>query len=704
MKGGQNDGVYVQDRNLAVVVAAIGADCYISLVQESNFVNPAERVAQLRQEIEDHNYRYHVLDAPIVSDREFDLLYRELVELEKEHPDLVSPDSPTQRVGAEPQERFRKVAHREPMLSLANAFDEDELQAFYRRVTKQLEMDEIGLVTELKIDGVAVSLTYQNGRLHHGATRGNGLEGEDVTSNLRTIRSLPLRLREEPHPSTAEIRGEIYFPLSGFERVNRQRSEEGEAPFANPRNAAAGALRQLDPAVTATRPLAFFAYSLGHTEGLGFASQGEVLQQLIGWGFPVNPHHRSHAGLSSVIEYCQSWEEQRDSIDYEVDGVVVKVDRLDLQDRLGAVSREPRWAIAYKFASQVAATRLVEIRLNVGRTGALNPYAILEPVELGGVTIRTATLHNQEDIRKKDIRPGDRVLIKRAGDVIPQVVGPVDKDEEGRGEPYAYPGECPECGSPIVQDPDEALAYCRNGNCPAQRFESLKHFVSRAALDIRGLGPKTLRKLLELELVAGPADLYSLTAEQLSGLEGFKEKSIENLLAGIEGSRRQPFPRVLFGLGIRHVGETAAALLAGELRDVERLMQASPERIMEIPGIGPEIARSVADYFQVDENREQVERLGAASLQLKMADGDRAAPTALKGKTLVVTGTLPSHSRREISELIKANGGKVTSSVSKKTGYLVAGSNAGSKLRRARELEVPVLTEEEFLKLLQGEP
>lgn len=667
-------------------------------------MNPAERVTLLRQEIEDHNYRYHVLDNPIISDREFDLLYRELVELEMEHPDLVSSDSPTQRVGAEPQERFRKVAHREPMLSLANAFDEDELQAFYNRVAKLLEMEEIGLVTELKIDGVAVSLTYEDGRLRHGATRGNGLEGEDVTANLRTIRSLPLRFREGPHSSIAEIRGEVYFPLSGFERVNRQRSEEGESPFANPRNAAAGALRQLDPAVTATRPLAFFAYSLGHAEGLGFASQGEVLQQLIGWGFPVNPHHRAHAGLSSVIEYCQSWEERRDSIDYEVDGVVVKVDRLELQDRLGAVSREPRWAIAYKFASQVAATRLVEIRLNVGRTGALNPYAILDPVELGGVTIRTATLHNEEDIRKKDIRPGDRVLIKRAGDVIPQVVGPVDKDEEGRGEPYAYPRECPECGSPIVQDPDEALAYCRDGNCPAQRFESLKHFVSRAALDIRGLGPKTLRKLLELELVAGPADLYSLSAEQLSGLEGFKEKSIENLLAGIEGSRRQPFPRVLFGLGIRHVGETAAALLAGELRDVERLMQASPERIMEIPGIGPEIARSVAEYFQVDENREQVERLGAARLQLKMAGGDRAAPMALEGKTLVVTGTLPSRSRREISELIKANGGKVTSSVSKRTGYLVAGSNAGSKLRRARELEVPVLTEEEFLKLLQGEP
>ena len=667
-------------------------------------MSPAERVAQLRLEIEDHNYRYHVLDNPIISDREFDLLYRELVELEKEHPDLVSSDSPTQRVGAEPQERFRKVAHREPMLSLANAFGEDELQAFYNRVTKLLEMEEIGLVTELKIDGVAVSLTYENGRLHHGATRGNGLEGEDVTSNLRTIRSLPLRLREGPHPSTAEIRGEIYFPRSGFERVNRQRSEEGEAPFANPRNTAAGALRQLDPAVTATRPLAFFAYSLGHTEGLEFTSQGEVLSQLIRWGFPVNPHHRSHAGLPSVIEYCQSWEERRDSIDYEVDGIVVKVDRLDLQDRLGAVSREPRWAIAYKFASQVAATRLLEIKLNVGRTGALNPYAILDPVELGGVTIRTATLHNQEDIRKKDIRPGDQVLIKRAGDVIPQVVGPVDKNEEGRGEPYAYPGECPECGTPIVQDADEALAYCRNGNCPAQRFESLKHFVSRAALDIRGLGPKTLRKLLELELVAGPADLYSLTSEQLSGLEGFKEKSIENLLAGIDGSRRQPLPRVLFGLGIRHVGETAAALLAGEFRGVERLMQASPERIMEISGIGPEIARSVADYFEVEENREQVKRLRAARLQLKMAGDDSVTPKVLEGKTLVVTGTLPSHSRREISELIKANGGKVTSSVSKRTSYLVAGSNAGSKLRRARDLEVPVLTEEEFLKLLQGEP
>ena len=666
-------------------------------------MNPAERVDQLRHEIDDHNHRYHVLDDPIISDRDFDLLYRKLVELEERHPDLISADSPTQRVGAEPQERFRRVAHREPMLSLANAFDEDELQAFYRRVTKHLEMEEIGLVTELKIDGVAVSLTYEDGRLRHGATRGNGLEGEDVTSNLRTIRSLPLRFREGPHPSTAEIRGEIYFPLSGFERVNRQRSEEGEAPFANPRNAAAGALRQLDPAVTATRPLAFFAYSLGYSEGPRFASQGEVLKRLVGWGFPVNPHHRSHDGLPSVIDYCHSWEERRDSIDYEVDGVVIKVDRLDLQDRLGAVSREPRWAVAYKFKSQVAATRLIEIKLNVGRTGALNPYAVLEPVELGGVTIRTATLHNQEDIRKKDIRPGDRVVIKRAGDVIPQVVGPVDKDEEGRGEPYAYPGECPECGTPIVQDAGEALAYCRNGNCPAQRFESLKHFVSRSALDIRGLGPKTLRKLLELELVAGPADLYSLTAEQLSGLEGFKEKSIENLLAGIAASRRQPLPRVLFGLGIRHVGETAAALLAGEFREVERLMQASPERIMEIPGIGPEIARSVADYFEVEVNRGQVERLRAARLQLEMAGDDRATPKILEGKTLVVTGTLPSHSRREVSELITANGGKVTSSVSKRTAYLVAGSNAGSKLRRARELEVPVLTEEEFLKLLQGE-
>ncbi len=667
-------------------------------------MNPAERVAQLRREIENHDFRYHVLDDPDISDQEFDLLYRELVELEERHPDLISADSPTRRVGAEPLERFRKVAHRVPMLSLANAFDEAELHAFYRRVTNLLEIEEVRLVTELKIDGVAVSLTYEDGRLRHGATRGNGREGEDVTANLRTIRSLPLRLREGPRPSTAEIRGEIYFPLSGFQRVNRQRSEKGLTPYANPRNTAAGALRQLDPAVTATRPLAFFAYSLGHTEGLGFNSQGEVLDQLVQWGFPVNPHHRSHGGLPSVIEYCQSWEDRRDAIDYEVDGVVVKVDRLDLQDRLGAVSREPRWAIAYKFASQVAATRLLKIRINVGRTGALNPYAILEPVELGGVTIRTATLHNQEDIRKKDIRPGDRVLIKRAGDVIPQVVGPVDKDEEGRGAPYAYPGECPECGTPIVRDPDEALAYCRNGNCPAQRFESLKHFVSRAALDIRGLGPKTLRKLLELELVAGPADLYSLKAEHLSELEGFKEKSIENLLAGIDGSRQQPFPRVLFGLGIRHVGETAAALLAGEFREVERLMQASPERIMEIVGIGPEIARSVADYFDVTENTEQVERLTAARLQLRMAGDDRNTRTALEGKTLVVTGTLPTHSRREISELITVNGGKVTSSVSKRTDFLVAGANAGSKLRRARELEVTVLTEEDFLKLLQGEP
>ena len=701
---GCQPAVYVQGRNLAISVAAIGADCYISLVQESNRVNLAERVVQLRQKIENHNYRYYVLDALSISDREFDLLYRELVELEKLHPDLISSESPTQRVGAEPQERFRKVAHRVPMLSLANAFDENELHAFYRRITTQLEVEEIGLVTELKIDGVAVSLTYEDGRLHHGATRGNGLEGEDVTSNLRTIRSLPLRLREGPHPSTAEIRGEIYFPLSGFERVNRQRSEEGAAPFANPRNAAAGALRQLDPAVTVTRPLAFFAYSLGHTEGLEFTSQGEVLKRLVRWGFPVNSYYRSHATFHSVVEYCQSWEDRRASIDYDVDGVVVKVDRLDLQDRLGAVSREPRWAIAYKFASQIATTLLEKIDVKVGRTGTLNPYAILEPVQLGGVTIRTATLHNRNDILRKDIRPRDRVWIKRAGDVIPQVLGPVDNNREGRENPYVYPDNCPRCAAHIGQQPEEALAYCPNRNCPDQRLESLKHFASRAALDIRGLGRETVRKLIDNGLVSGPADLYSLTADQLIRLEGFKEKSTQNLLDSIRGSRRQPFARVLFGLGIRHVGESISRLLADRFGDFDSLGAASQEEIMAIQGIGPVIAHSLGHYFEVSENRKQILELAAKFQHLKLAGDDRIAASALEGKTLVVTGTLPSHSRREISQLITANGGKVTSSVSKRTDFLVAGANAGSKRRRARELDVPVLTEEGLLKLLQGVP
>ena len=667
-------------------------------------MNPAERVAQLRQKIENHNYRYYVRDAPSISDREFDLLYRELVELEKLHPDLISSDSPTQRVGAEPRERFRKVAHRVPMLSLANAFDETELQAFYRRVTTQLEVEEIRLVTELKIDGVAVSLTYEDGRLHHGATRGNGLEGEDVTSNLRTIRSLPLRLWEGPHPSTAEIRGEIYFPLSSFQRVNQERSKEGNTPFANPRNAAAGALRQLDPAVTASRPLSFFAYSVGHAEGLEFTSQGEVLKQLVHWGFPVNPHHRSHTTIRSVVERCQFWEDQRDKIDYEVDGVVVKVDGLDLQERLGAVSREPRWAIAYKFTSQVATTLLKKIDVNVGRTGTLNPYAILEPVQLGGVTIRTATLHNRNDIVKKDIRPGDRVWIKRAGNVIPQVLGPVDKEEEGRAAPYVYPENCPTCDTRIVQPPEEVLTYCPNRNCPEQRLEALKHFANRSALDIRGLGRKTLRKLIEMDLVSGPADLYSLTAEQLIRLKGFKEKSVENLLASINASRRRPFARVLFGLGIRHVGEGVSGLLAGKFGDFDSLRMASYEEIIAILGIGPVIAHSVGYYFDVPANKKQVKELAEKLQHLKVWSGVRTTKTALEGKTLVVTGTLPSHSRREMSELIVSNGGKVIGSVSSRTDFLVAGSNAGSKLRRALELEVPVLTEEGLLKLLQDVP
>ena len=663
----------------------------------------AVRVTQLRKEVEFHSYRYYVLDDPAITDSEYDLLFQELLELEKAFPELASDHSPTQRVGGQPLERFLKVTHRAPMLSLANAFDEEGLQGFYRRISSLLEVHEIEFVTELKIDGVAVALTYEDGRLVKGATRGNSQEGEDVTANLRTIRSVPLRLRGNSLPAVAEIRGEAYLPLSAFRQLNQQRRSQAKAPFSNPRNAAAGALRQLDPAVTASRPLSFFAYALGYVEGLGYTSQEEVLKQFSLWGIPVNPYTRRQETITEVMEYCQSWEERRGTLNYEVDGVVVKVDRLDLQSRLGAVSREPRWALAYKFASQVATTTLLEIKVNVGRTGALNPYAILEPVQLGGVTIRTATLHNQEDIQRKDIRQGDRVLIKRAGDVIPQVVKSVGKGSVVRADPFFYPSDCPECNSPIVQDPDETIVYCRNRKCPAQRFELLKHFVSRPALDIRGLGHHTLLKLLDLELVSDPADLYSLTAQDLAMLPGFKEKSIDNFLASIDDSRERPFSRVLFGLGIRHVGRSVAELLANCFLNIESLMSASFEQVTAIMGIGPEIAHSVASYFDRAENLELVERLSESGLQLEMGEVARILPGPLKGKTIALTGILPSYSRSKARDLIVNHGGRVTNYVSARTNYLLVGSKPGSKLQKARELAVKILSEEDLLKLLENE-
>jgi DNA ligase (NAD+) len=553
----------------------------------------AARIAELRQKLEYHNYLYYVKDTPEISDAEYDRMFRELLELERAHPELASPDSPTQRVGGEPLERFTKVQHHAPMLSLANAFSEDELRAFNRRVSGSLEREDVAYVTELKIDGVAMALTYQNGRFVRGATRGNGVVGEDVTANLKTVKQIPLRLKAggERIPEI-EVRGEVYLPLSAFNALNEERADQGLSQFANPRNAAAGAIRQLDPKVSRSRALSFFGYAIGYIESAELKTQKETLETLQEWGFPVNTNYRWHKSIDGVLKFCKSWEPKRESLDYEIDGVVVKVDDLEDQRVLGTVSRDPRWAIAYKFPGQVATTKLKEIGVNVGRTGSMNHYAVREPVK-SGVTIKLATLHNEDDIRRKDIRVGDMVVVKRAGDVIPQVVGPVLEQRTGKEKIFHYPDKCPSCGRPVVHEEGEAMAYCVNRDCPAQIFEGLNHFVSRGAMDIRGLGPSTIWKLLELGFIRNGADLYSLTEEQLGQLPGFKEKSIKNLLEAIEESKKRPFENVLFALGIRHIGEGVGALLTTAFHDIDGLMNATEEDISGIMGIGPRIAHSI---------------------------------------------------------------------------------------------------------------
>ena len=669
---------------------------------ERNADQVAARIAALRREIEYHNFRYYSQDNPAISDAEYDKLFRELLDLEREYPELASPDSPSQRVGAEPQEKFRKVEHRGPMLSLANAFSEEEIRAFHKRIANLLGIDDIDFMTELKIDGLAVAITYEDGKLVRGATRGNGLVGEDITPNLKTIRAIPLNLRGKPIPRIIEVRGEVYLPVSAFNGINQEREAAGETLFANPRNAAAGALRQLDPRVTAERPLSFFGYAVGYVEGVEFKTQAQILDQFTAWGFPVNPNHRHCASIKAVVDFCQEWQAKRDTLDYEIDGTVIKVNRLDFQDKLGTVSRDPRWAIAYKFPGQLATTQLLKIEINVGRTGTLNPYAVLEPVRLAGVTIRSATLHNEDDVRRKDIREGDTVIIKRAGDVIPQVVGPVREKRTGKEIQYRYPDKCPVCDAAVARREGEAMAFCTNRSCPAQKLELLKHFVSRVAMDIRGLGPQTLEKLLEMSLIEDAADLYTLTAEQADSLPGFKEKSTSNLLESIENSKSQPFARVLFALGIRHVGESIAAALASAFGGLNALSIASEEEISSVQGIGPEIARSVYEYMRDPENKALIEKLRKAGVQLQGAKSGRRLEGPLAGKTFVITGKLPALSRKEAEDLIEAHGGKIVSAVSARTSYLLVGEDPGSKLENARKLGVPQISEEQLKALISG--
>lgn len=669
------------------------------MVAKVDIDQTAARVAELREKLEYHNYLYYTKDAPEISDAEYDRMFRELLTLEEAHPELASPDSPTQRVGAEPIERFKKVEHRAPMLSLANAFNQDEVRAFNRRVTNLLDHHEVAYVTELKIDGVAIALTYENGRFVRGATRGNGLVGEEVTTSLRTIKQIPLRLKGADRIPLMEVRGEVYLPVSAFNAMNEERADQGLALFANPRNAAAGAIRQLDPKITASRPLRFFSYAIGYIENGQLQTQKEGLEQLQEWGFPVNTNYRWHESIDGVIEYCDQWEKKRDSLDYEIDGVVVKVDSLEDQRVLGAVSRDPRWAIAYKFPGQVASTRLTRIGINVGRTGSMNPYAVLEPVRIGGVTVKLATLHNQDDVRRKDIREGDMVVVKRAGDVIPQVIGPVLEQRTGNERKFKYPKKCPSCGGPVEHQEGEAMAYCVNRDCPAQLFEWLAHFVGGAGMDIRGLGASTVHKMLELELISDAADIYFLSEADLARLPNFKEKSIKNLKSAIEESKGRPFETVLIALGIRHVGEGVANLLTENFAGIDDLMNANEEEIANIQGIGPQIAKSAHEWFQDKRNRRLVERLRKAGLKMHR-EKKVVKEGPLSGKSFIITGKLDTMPRSHAEKWIQEQGGTVLSSVSKKLDYLVVGADPGSKLAKARKVGAREITEKQLFAMV----
>jgi len=662
---------------------------------------PAEvrrRVEALQREIEEHNHRYHVLDAPTISDAAFDRLMEELRALEARYPILVTPDSPTQRVGAPPSAAFAAVTHRRPMLSLQNAFNEAEVEAWARRLRALLGDVPIAYVCELKIDGAAVSLTYQDGVLVRGATRGDGRQGEDVTANLRTVRSVPLRLRVHPAPPLVEVRGEVFLSREAFEAVNRERRARGEPLFANPRNAAAGSLRQLDPQVTAARPLALFAYGLGAAEGLALRTHGETLAWLQAAGFRTTPHAQPCRDLDEVVAYLATWREGPRDLPYDADGVVIKVDDLGQQAELGATTHAPRWALAYKFPAEQAVTRVREIRVYVGRTGALTPVAELDPVQVSGVTVTSATLHNEDEVRRKDVHVGDTVVVQRAGEVIPEVVRVLVERRTGAERPFEMPRRCPACQTEVVRLPDEAVARCPNAACPAQVMERLIHFASRDAMDIDGLGPRTLGQLVERGLVRDVADLYRLSREQLLMLDRMAERSAQNLLDALARSRTRPLARFLYALGIRHVGGTVAALLARHFGTLERLRDASAEQVRDVPGVGPAIAESVAAFFQRPENRALLDRLLALGVHPTPAEQPRDGPLA--GRQVVFTGTLARFTRGEAEARVRALGGTVGSDVTRKTDYVVVGVQPGAKAAKAARLGIATLSEEAFLALV----
>jgi len=661
-----------------------------------------QRISKLRELINHHNYRYYVLDSPEISDAEYDELMRELTRLEEAHPELITPDSPTQRVGAAPVEAFGVVEHPQPLLSLANAFSDEELDAWHRRASNILGSRKTDFVCELKIDGLAVALTYVNGLLEVGATRGDGYRGENITQNLRTVKSIPLSVPKEA-PPRFEVRGEVYLPKTGFKKLNEERAKEELPLFANPRNAAAGSVRQLDSKITAQRPLDIFVYGLGWAEGKAVPdTHWGIMQYLKSLGFKINPNIALCHTIDEVKNYYKKWVKDEEALPYEADGVVVKINSIPFQLELGFVGREPRWAIAYKFPAVQGTTRLLEIGINVGRTGSLNPYAILEPVQVGGVTIKHAALHNEEDIHRKDIRIGDWVVIQRAGEVIPEIVEPIVSRRSGKEKIFHMPGKCPVCGAEVIKPEGEAMHRCTNAACPAQALERIKHFVSRGAMDIEGVGEKMSQALFQAELIKDVGDLYSLKEkrEQLLSMEKLADKSVANILNSIEKSKDRPLSRVIFALGIPNIGDETAELLAEHYSSLDELSQAMPEKLQQIPSIGPKIADSIVAFFRQRQNKAIIEKLRKAGVRLEAEKAGRK-DLPLTGVEFVITGTLKSSARPEAEAKIRALGGKAGSDVTRKTNYLVVGEDPGSKLARAQALGTKTLNEAEFLELLK---
>ncbi len=658
-----------------------------------------KKMEKLREEIEYHNYRYYVLDQPEISDAQYDRLMRELEKLEGQHPELRTPNSPTQRVGAPPLEEFEIVRHTVPMLSLANAFDETEAKDFDKRVKKFLGTSaDVEYVTEPKLDGLAVELVYERGQFVVGSTRGDGVNGENITQNLRTIKTIPLRLirKEIPAPERLEVRGEVILQLNKFRELNRKREEMGEPLFANPRNAAAGSVRQLDSKITAGRPLEIYCYGIGEVRGRAFKTHWEILQTFSRWGLRTNPNTRRCKNIDEVIEYYHGINEKREKLPYEIDGIVIKVDRLDLQTRLGEIARSPRWALAFKFQPKQETTKILDIVVQVGRTGALTPVAVMDPVKVGGVEVSRATLHNQDEIDKKDVRVGDTVIIQRAGDVIPEVVQVIESKRTGKEKKFKMPSKCPVCGAEVIRE--EAIHRCIGLDCSAQLKGRIKHFASKRAMDIEGLGVKLIDQLVDKRLVKDVADIYYITKEQLIELERMADKSAQNIIDAIEASKTKPLSKFLYALGVRHVGETTAEDLARHFPRLDDFSHLSEENLMEVEGIGPEVAASMHQFFRDKKNKESVERLKKAGV--KVIEPKAKGKGKLAGKTFVFTGALKSYGRDEARNLVESMGGMTASSVSKKVDFVVVGEDPGSKFDKAKELGIKTLTEQEFRRMV----